>query len=437
MPDKCFYGKILIFLFLAIWGINSSAFAAGTTSLDFLKMNMGSRAQGMGAAYTALSADINGIFYNPAGLAFSMQPALMFYHAQWIEDISVENLSILQPVSRRYTLSGAISFLHLPDLEGYDIDPVTQAPLKTGSFPVYDFVAQTGLSYRVSWNFSVGLQLKYLQERLDDVTASGMAFDLGILYKIPIDYLTVGAAIQNLGPNIKYENYREKLPLTYRIGAAYQFPYNAVTLSLDWVKSINDQWTLNPGAEIILFNSLFLRGGYSVNHEAGPGYSAGVGFKFLERYMFNYVYSPMGIIGNTHKAEIIINIGNLFSGNKAPKNPQSQIPELSDKSSKILKPEEGEPAKALPKPSSVSIEQKNGKVLLHWVKVELPKAKYNIYARVSGKEGVIKLNKRPLSADHFSLQPNARKISFSFYVTTVLGNRESDFTNPVKLEFNH
>ncbi len=42
--------------------------AIGTTSADFLNLPIGARAAAMGGAYTAISEDASGIFWNPAGL---------------------------------------------------------------------------------------------------------------------------------------------------------------------------------------------------------------------------------------------------------------------------------------------------------------------------------------------------------------------------------
>ena len=41
----------------------------GTTAAPFLKIGVGARALAMGEAYTTLSEDATGLFWNPAGLA--------------------------------------------------------------------------------------------------------------------------------------------------------------------------------------------------------------------------------------------------------------------------------------------------------------------------------------------------------------------------------
>ncbi len=50
------------------------AFSQGTNSFNFLQMNIGSRAQGMGNAFTAIPGDVNSIYFNPANVAQAIRP---------------------------------------------------------------------------------------------------------------------------------------------------------------------------------------------------------------------------------------------------------------------------------------------------------------------------------------------------------------------------
>ena len=42
----------------------------GTTAAKFLHMNVGSRAVGMGGAFTSIANDASAMYWNPAGLGF-------------------------------------------------------------------------------------------------------------------------------------------------------------------------------------------------------------------------------------------------------------------------------------------------------------------------------------------------------------------------------
>ncbi len=401
---------------------------------NFLKLTIGSRAQAMGGAFTAISNDINGLYYNPAGAAFTFQPALMFYHAQWIEDISVENISFILPLHRRLRMTGGFTFLHLPKIDRYEIDPVGQSPIQDGSFQVYDMVAQVGLSYRISWAISLGVTGKFLQERLDQVSAQSFAFDLGILYRAPIDFLSIGFAVQNLGPQIQYESSKEKLPLTYRIGMAYQLPYNAVTLSVDGVKSLAEDWKIYPGIEFDFMNTFSFRTGYQISQNSAGEYTVGLGLNWRSNYSFNYVFSPYGMLGNTHRAELIFRFGSP-GGSRNHSREREVISALNNSSPATTSSSINQKDESVRPPLVVRAFQKGNKIVVEWTKVGTVDIRYNLYVEIPGKNRALKINKTLLKENRFVFTPEARELKAFFYVTAVKSNTESARSAAAFVEF--
>lgn len=415
--------SIFILLILAF-----QLFAEGTTGLTLLKINPGSKARGMGGAYTALSSDLNGIFYNPAGPGLSTRAALQLYHANWIEDISIDNIAISLPMNR-LTFTSAISYLHLPEIAEYDISP-GGVPVEMGTFTVSNFVTQFGLAYRLSWNLSIGFQAKYVQDKLAEVVAKGFAYDFGILLKLPIDYLRFGFAVQNLGSPIAYEQHKEKLPRTYRAGIAYQFPYQAITFSLDGVKRPDEKILFYPGMEVEFFNNIALRGGVTVEHSGKTNYNFGVGFKFMERYQFNYVYSPVGIFGETHHAEFTFNFGGIDRFLHAEGSSEKRIPDaqniLSQRSNDEIK-------KDMPSPTGLESMQIGNTIVLSWNPAKIKKARYNLYIQLPGKKKIVKINDRPIEKTYFKFSPKVKNLEILIYLKSVYQNNESDFSKPLRL----
>lgn len=400
--------------------------AEKNTGFQFLKIPIGSRAQGMGNAYTAIASDANGLYYNPAGASFSLRPSVMLYHANWIEDISVENLSVVYPLNYKLSLSGGISFMHLPEMARYELEG-GQA-VESGTFQVSSLISQIGMSYSLTYDFSLGVNVKYLHEKLDRVAANGFAFDAGFLFKAPIDYLRIGAAVQNVGSKIKYESHKEDLPLTYRVGVAYQFPYNSVTIAMDGVKITGQDWRFYPGMEVEFLNSLTLRTGYEYQREMGSGYSVGAGFKFLDRYKINYVFSPYGILGDTHRAEVILQLGNFLGrsyskGNSIRKTGKSYSSVSSSFKVKSSKDR-------LPIPSGLAAIETEETILLTWNSVNLSDIEYNVYVKIPGKTGIVKINKRPLSKSSYKFSPTEQNLNIRFYVSLVHNEEESELSKP-------
>ena len=70
--------KILLTSALLV-GLASAQFDnVGTSAANFLKIGVGSRAEGMGGAYTAQVADATALYWNPSGLAHIQQPQIVF-----------------------------------------------------------------------------------------------------------------------------------------------------------------------------------------------------------------------------------------------------------------------------------------------------------------------------------------------------------------------
>ncbi|MCK4892421.1 MAG: fibronectin type III domain-containing protein [Calditrichia bacterium] len=406
-------------------------FANGTNSFSFLKMNIGSRAQGMGNAFTAMAADLNSIYYNPAGIGFSYRPSLMFFHGQLYEDLAVENFSSIYPFKNRITLSFGLSYLHLPALKKYDINPLTGEFIDMGAeFQVYDFVPQIGISYRFKNELAVGVQVKYLQERIDNVTASGFAFDVGILYKVPVDFLSVGASIQNLGPDLKYETVKESIPLTYRLGIAYQIPQYMITFSFDGVKTVKEDWNFHPGMEVEFLQSFALRAGYQFQQDVGGGYNVGAGFNFLNNYGINYVFSPYGILGSTHKAEISVHFGGHTQkgaqGGGEYYSYSYDEPEI-DANRNI--------SYFLPVPAGLKADRAAKDLILSWDAVNIKGIQYNVYVQIKGKTGLVKINKKPVLQNSYTFSPTVSDLKLRFFVCTIKNEKESEFSKSLDITY--
>ena len=432
--------NLFIVLFLSIFILPIMGHAAGTHSFNFLKIQPGSRAQGMGGAFTALSSDISGIYYNPAGLAQVYLPAVMFHHTQWFQDISVEYLSGIVPMGDRLRLAGSFGFLHLPNMQRYDVDPATGEALEMGSFGIYDMVAQLGMTTRLTHSLAVGFQAKFLQEKIDDVVTNGIGFDLGLLYQLPIPYLSIGASVQNLGPGVKYEQNLEKLPVTYRLGVAYQLPQTDFTIAFDAVQTEGESWGFYPGIETGLGNFLSLRTGYQFSENIENGYSFGVGINVVGRYQLNYSFMPFGELGNTHRAEFIIRFGKVYShgsSSRISKNPEVVKAELYALENHTNGSKQTGVESYLVPPKEVYAFQIGKQVLLSWRPIFMKGVGYNIYVRIPGKTGIVKINSTPINETTFNFTPAASDIKVEFYVTACKDGAESEFSEPFLLNYHY
>ena len=65
------YGMVVFLSCLPVLWQTGSLYASGpgTTGAEFLKIRIGARASALAGAFTAISDDVNGLFWNPAGLS--------------------------------------------------------------------------------------------------------------------------------------------------------------------------------------------------------------------------------------------------------------------------------------------------------------------------------------------------------------------------------
>ena len=77
-------------LLLAGTLLSSQSYASGpgTTTGELLKIPVGTRAIGMGEAYTALADDSSALYWNPAGMSLTNQKEVTFEHEGSIHHVA-------------------------------------------------------------------------------------------------------------------------------------------------------------------------------------------------------------------------------------------------------------------------------------------------------------------------------------------------------------
>ena len=111
--------RTLILIIFLVSGLSAQNLTkAGTTAAQFLKIDVGPRAIGMGGAFTATAIDISAIYWNPAGLAYNMSGEAFFNHTDWFLDIALEYAGVAVHIPGVGTIGGfsAIGFRYLIDM---------------------------------------------------------------------------------------------------------------------------------------------------------------------------------------------------------------------------------------------------------------------------------------------------------------------------------
>jgi hypothetical protein len=297
---------VLSFLFVFLVGLcygGDISERAGTSGLSFLKVGMGARPVGMGEAFTAISGDINCLYWNPAGLARIEGIDLTFMHNRWFQEISSNYLATAFKIKKN-VIGVGLALNRVPDIEVRD--KPTAEPV--GTFDAEDLVLTLGCAKSLGGKFDLGVSVKGLYQKIYTYEASGLGFDIGGVYVLN-DKFQFGTAILNLGPKMKFKEEKFSLPLVYRLGAAYKTSERQlngdILLGLDLIKPRDSDLKLHSGIEYNYDKILSLRIGYQLGYD-DKSFSFGMGLGY-ERYGIDYAFVPFSSdLGNTHRISLEI-----------------------------------------------------------------------------------------------------------------------------------
>jgi len=277
---------------------------SGTSGLQFLKIGLGGKEVGFGSAVSSTVSDASSVFWNPAGLGWMTQKQLFLSHNTWLVKSQHSALAFAMPFS---SVVVAVSAAVL-NIEGFE-ETTVLFPNGTGRMvEAGDMMFGVAIAKKFTDKLTIGGQVKYVQEKLDDVTFNSILFDVGTIYFTGFRDLRLAFTLQHFGADQKIFDQKFKLPLIFRIGAA-DYIINGdkfhILTAVDLVHPTDNNEWVNWGLEVGFLNALALRGGYRFNVDEGA-LSLGFGVKlpiFDNSYSnIDYAYVSYGeIFGNTHR----------------------------------------------------------------------------------------------------------------------------------------
>lgn len=196
---------LLALVVLADSGVAQSK-RVGTAAASQLLIPIGARDLALGGASIANTKGVEAMYWNPAGLGRIHSGAEgMFSTMSYIADINVNygavaaNFEGFGVVGLSFT---ALDFGDIPLTS--ESDPENQqGRFFSPSFMTLNFGFARGLTDAIA----AGMNLKLVSEKVERVSASAFALDLGIQYKglVGVKGLELGVAVKNIGPQMKYE----------------------------------------------------------------------------------------------------------------------------------------------------------------------------------------------------------------------------------------
>lgn len=173
----------------------------GTSGATELQIPVGARGTAIGSSVASDIVGAEAIFWNPAGVAGQEGTEALFSHTSYFADMKVNYVALTAPAGALGMIGFNVKVLSIGDI----IVTTEQAPDGTGEIlePTFTVLGATwakAFTDRVRF----GATVNFVNERLLDMTASGVAVDLGVQYDTGWKGLQLGMVMKNFGNSMAY-----------------------------------------------------------------------------------------------------------------------------------------------------------------------------------------------------------------------------------------
>jgi hypothetical protein len=310
--------KRILILLLATACI-AAALSAQQATFDFLRIDVSARAAALNGSFVSMKDDPNVLFYNPAALGTLSKPKISASYLDYLMDVSMGSLSYGQDVEGIGHIGAGITYLNYGSFNRTDENLNI-----LGTFDAKELALISGIATQYDDDILVGISVKYIYSSIAEYASTALAIDMGFLYDIPSQNLTIGGSVLNLGAQLsKYGNTTESLPLDVIVGITKRPEHLPMFLNLDFHR-LNEKGStffdrfsnFTIGSEILMSESFRLRVGYNnkqrkdlkMGTSAGlGGFSMGAGI-LVKEYQFDYAYNSYGKIGGLHRISLSMNL---------------------------------------------------------------------------------------------------------------------------------
>ena len=283
-------GFIIIVLLLAASDLYAGGGRRnGSSGASELLIPVGARGIALGGSTLANSYGLEALFWNPANIARleDYSTNVLISHMEHIADIGVEYGAISTDIESFGSIAFSIKSLSIGDI------PVTtvQNPDGTGALFSPTFLTM-GLTYArmLSDRIAVGLTANLISEEIDRVSATGVAFNVGVSYSDFADLtgLSIAFVMKNIGPEMQFDGpgllIQAETPDLNRSGELYKI--DAAPFELPSILELGVSYQYNIDEQ----NSLQLGGVFSNNNFYGDEWKGGLEYGYNNLFFVRVGY---------------------------------------------------------------------------------------------------------------------------------------------------
>ncbi len=334
---------LMIVLVLLISSLSYAAFSKlGTAGAQFLKIGIGARGPAMAGAFSAVVDDASALYWNPACAAMVQGNELLVSDVDWVLDIRTNFFSYVRPMGMAGNIGFGVTLLTMGEM---DVTTVYEPDGTGDKFGASSIAASINYSRNFTDLFAFGMNIKWIQENIWDMSANGLALDFGTIYRPTfIENFRLAFVMTNFGPDMVFKGghlgteLKEDdwigadqpmeisatpypLPMNFTIGLAYDVlktESSIFTIALDASHPNDSKEIIRLGMEYVWNDMFALRGGYKYDEDlfadklnGHEGFSFGCGANLplgSQKIKIDYAGEDMGRLSIIHR----IAIGLLF-----------------------------------------------------------------------------------------------------------------------------
>lgn len=299
------------------------------TSFEFLKLPVSAHSSSLGGHTVSLTEPDPALFIqNPAALASVDRKLLGLNAMTWFSGTTIAGAQYCNIFDERSLFAFNARYVN------YGKMPETQPDGSvTGTFSSKDMALGATYTYLLTDNLSGGITGNFICSRYGSMTSVAIGVDLGLIYSVPENGLSIGLAATNLGGQIKaFENTFQKLPFDLTAGVTWKPQYAPLrfTLSLDNLSRWDSSYFypqddkelksgeifkrhISAGVDILLTDRFYVAAGCNLRTRAemaGEGKKGMTGFTIgsglrIGRVMFDLSYGKYQV----SESSLICNFG--------------------------------------------------------------------------------------------------------------------------------
>ena len=299
----------------------------GTCAGNWLKLETGTRAIGMGGAHVAVGEGIYAAPYNPASIGFIEGSDSFFSRTNYVAGITHNVLGYATQMTPTDFVGVHLFYMDSGDME------VTTVEVPDGwgeTFKVLGFSLRGIYTKILTDRLKVGFSIKYIREQIYTTYMQTFAVDVGSNFDTGIYGMVLGMSVSNFGPEVRFHGEgleiqvnedvdvdesvsritkKFPLPLTFRLGLKndiigpnsvfLNIPGSRLTVAVDGINALDYTVYGSLGMEYAWKEMAFARFGTHLGHDTA-GISIGLGLKY-RGINLDYAYVDYGILDVTHQ----------------------------------------------------------------------------------------------------------------------------------------